>query len=381
MSAAAGLQSHAWPALAGVLQLADLSPAARPFVVALVEHPQLPLHLAKLAQMLRGREQRKDARLVASAARALASDDIRVRVLTEWICRRQAPLWHFGIVHDQLRNEAYARALRHHLRPGMTVFEIGTGTGILAMLAVQAGAQHVYTCEMREDVAAAAREIVARNGMADRITVIGRNAHDVRLGIDLPERADLFVSEIVDNSLLGEHVLPLTELARAHFLKPGAPLLPWHVAAMGCLVSGRQHHEQYRMERVMGFDLTPFNRFTPLELNAGKGGGGDVEMLSEPVELLGFDLRRDAPTEASHALQLVASREGRAEALMRWLRLDFGDGIVFENRPPQRSSWDPHLHILPRARDLKPGQTLDFEISHDRSRLYVIPSMAAASRP
>lgn len=380
MSATAALESRAWPALAAVLHLGELTPAARPFVVALAEHPQLPQRLARLAQMLRDREQRKDALLVAAAARELAPHDIRVRVLTEWICRRQAPLWHFGIVHDQLRNETYARALRHHVRPGMTVFEIGTGTGILAMLAVQAGAQHVYTCEMREDVAAAARAIVARNGMADRITVISRNARDVKLGVDLPERADLFVSEIVDNTLLGEHVLPLTELARERFLKPGAPLLPWHVAAMGCLVSGSKHHEHYRMDTVMGFDLTPFNRFSPLELNAGKGGGGNVEMLSEPVELAGFDLRHDAPAEASHALRLVASQEGRAEALMRWLRLDFGDGIVFENRPPQQSSWDPHLHILPQARDLKPGDALDVEIGHDRSRLYIIPAAADSGR-
>jgi len=37
----------------------------------------------------------------------------------------------------------------------------------------------------------------------------------------------------------------------------------------------------------------------------------------------------------------TATRAGRAEAILRWLRLDFGDDILFENRPPQRSAWDP----------------------------------------
>ena len=48
-----------------------------------------------------------------------------------------------GIVHDSLRNETYARARAHHVKPGMRVFEIGTG--LLAMLAVrgiEAGSGH-----------------------------------------------------------------------------------------------------------------------------------------------------------------------------------------------------------------------------------------------
>jgi len=57
--------------------------------------------------------------------------------------RHFAAIWHFGIVHDSLRNETCARALAHHVRPGMRVFEIGTG--LLAMLAVrgiEAGSDH-----------------------------------------------------------------------------------------------------------------------------------------------------------------------------------------------------------------------------------------------
>jgi hypothetical protein len=58
---------------------------------------------------------------------------------------------------------------------------------------------------------------------------------------------------------------------------------------------------------------------------------------------------------------------------MRWLKLDFGEGIVFENRPPLRSSWDPYLHILPVPRYLGAGQTLDFEIHHNWDRLLICP--------
>lgn len=259
-----------------VLKLGALSPAALKFVTALlvkVNATDLAERLAKMALVFKGQKQKDDAHTLAKAARSLAPDNVRIRVLTDWLDRHQAPLWHFRIIHDQLRNETYSRALRHFVKPGMIVFEIGTGTGLLAMLAAQACAKHVYTCERRPDVAEAATEIIARNGFADRVTVIAKDAYDLQLGIDMPERADLFVAEIVDNTLLGEGVLPLTDLAKAKFLKPDAILLPQRVSAIGYLMTRTQHLETYRMSTVMDFDMTPFNRFTPLELNAGEGGG------------------------------------------------------------------------------------------------------------
>lgn len=363
---------NVWPELATTLDARRLTSGAQSFVQAVADRPDLPVRLAKMALVFKHQEQKLDARLVADAARKLAPDDFRVRALTDWTVRREAPLWHFSIIHDTLRNEAYARALNHFVQPGMTVFEIGTGTGILAMLAAQAGAKHVYTCERRAEVAEAAREIIALNGFSDRITVISKDASSLILGVDLPERADLFVAEIVDDTLLGEQVLSLTELARTHFLKPDAILLPHTVSAIGCLVSGESHHKQYRMDTVMGFQLTPFNRFTPIEISGGKGGGG-MRTLSEPAVLAQFDLRYDVPAEGTQRIELKANVEGVAEGIMRWLRLDFGAGIVFENQPPQVSSWRPQLHVLPQSRPVTPGDVFAVDVSHIHDRLFLIP--------
>jgi hypothetical protein len=368
------LVSTAWPELPKVLDGNRLTATTFIFLQAIAELPDLPERMAKMAQIFRGTEQTKDARLIAAAARKLAPQDYRIRALCDWLTRREAPMWHFGIVHDHARNEAYAQALNHYVQPGMTVFEIGTGTGILAMLAARAGADHVYTCERSPDVAKAAQAIIECNGLSDRITVIAKDAHSLQLGVDIPHRADLFVAEIVDDSLLGEMVLPLTELARRHFLKPNAILLPQRISSMACLISGHGCRENFRVNEVMGFDLTAFNRFSPVELSADKGGG-EFEALSDPIELAGFDLRKDTPVEDSHYVELVTTMKGDAEAVMRWLRLDFGAGIVFENKPPQKSSWGPVLHILPRSHRVTPGEKVSIEICHTHERLFVIPQL------
>lgn len=343
-----------------------LSPAARRFVEVLAGRPDLPERLARMALVFRKLHQFQDARLLARRALDLAPGDARVRLLAEWVDRREVPLWHFQIAQDAERNGVYAAALERCVRPGMTVFEIGTGTGLLAMLAVRAGARHVYTCERHAEVAATAREVVARNGMAERITVLAVPAEEV----ELPERLDLFVAEIVDNSLLGEGVVPLTRLARRRFLKPGATLLPGVVSTWGSLAT-LGDNPSCRLSGSMGFDLGPFNRFAPPVVCLGAGGDG-AELLSEPQELLSFDLSSDLSPEPRR-LELVATSPGVAEGLLRWIRLDFGGGLALENRPPARSaSWFPCMHLFPEPRLLAVGDVVTVEVSHDEERVFVV---------
>ncbi len=84
------------------------------------------------------------------------------------------------------------------------------------MMAARAGARHVYACEMLPDLADLARIVVAENGFADRITVVAKASKDLVLGVDLPERATLLVTEIFDALLIGEGALPAIGHAREH---------------------------------------------------------------------------------------------------------------------------------------------------------------------
>ena len=349
-----------------------LSDSVRSYLQAIEGCDDFALRLAKLSQKLKAEENIEDAEAIARIARKMSVEDFRIKVLTEWVDRLEAPVWHFDIIDDNVRLKTYAEALNRFVKPDMVVFEIGTGTGILSMLAVQAGARHVYTCEIQPSVAETARQIISKNGYQERITVINKDAFKLKLGQAIPERADLFVAEIVDDTLLGERVLPLTEFARHEILKPQAILLPHTVSARGCLINKNGLRQNYRAENVMGFDLSRFNRFTPTELSLGRAGA-EVEVLSDDLELARFDLNLDSPNEATHHFNFSINHDGQVEALMRWLHLDFGDGLVFENRLPQKSCWWPHIHILPKELSVKKGDVMAFELYHNQDRLFVWP--------
>src|SRR5271170_6846982 len=116
-------------------------------------------------------EGRLDAAIEAYR-RALEIDPgyVEARDNLDLACSKVVPQWHFPMMHDAPRNQAYDAALRR-AAPGRRVLDIGTGAGLLAMMAARAGARHVTTCETVPQIAARARTVIDGNGLADRITL------------------------------------------------------------------------------------------------------------------------------------------------------------------------------------------------------------------
>ena len=76
-------------------------------------------------------------------------------------------------------------AIEDLLRPGATVLDLGTGTGILAMAAARLGAGRVLAVDNDENAIIAARANIAANGLADAIDLALGSLSDVNTGSDL----------------------------------------------------------------------------------------------------------------------------------------------------------------------------------------------------
>ena len=130
------------------------------------------------------------------------------------------------MMNDKPRNQAFEEAILARLEPGDTVLDIGCGAGLLSLMAARGGAQKVIAIEGEAEVADAAEEIFAQNGYEDQIQLVRGRSTNLRLGVDIPERADLLVSEIFDVSLLGEDALNTFQHAQRELLKPNAKVIP-----------------------------------------------------------------------------------------------------------------------------------------------------------
>jgi ribosomal protein L11 methyltransferase len=65
-------------------------------------------------------------------------------------------------------------------KPGTRVVDIGSGSGILAIAAAKLGASRVLALDVDEVAVEVAQENVARNGVADRVTVLHGSLESVR---------------------------------------------------------------------------------------------------------------------------------------------------------------------------------------------------------
>jgi protein arginine N-methyltransferase 1 len=126
-----------------------------------------------------------------------------------------------AMIADRVRTGAFVRALRNAITPDSVVVDIGTGTGIFALLACRFGARRVYAIEP-SDAIQLAREIAEANGLSDRIEFIQAMSTDVTLR----ERATVIISDIGGTlPWFGRHIPAIVD-ARERLLAPGGTLIP-----------------------------------------------------------------------------------------------------------------------------------------------------------
>ncbi len=101
------------------------------------------------------------------------------------------PTWHLSMMNDKSRNSAYLEALKLAVDDGLFVLEIGTGSGLLSMMAATCGAGEIITCETSSTIANIATKIIHRNGYGKNISVINKKSTELIVGEDLPRKADL----------------------------------------------------------------------------------------------------------------------------------------------------------------------------------------------
>jgi SAM-dependent methyltransferase len=143
------------------------------------------------------------------------------------------------MVSDRRRTDAFAEAIHEVVSEGDLVLDVGTGTGILAMLAARRGAKHVHAID-QANVVEVARKLIQHNGLEERITVVEGNAKD----LDLGQRVDVLVSEWLGQMAFEENMLGDVIRARDVNLKPGGKMLPSGVEVLFAPISDPELYEK-----------------------------------------------------------------------------------------------------------------------------------------
>eukprot|EP00607_Mallomonas_marina_P002134 CAMPEP_0182434426 /NCGR_PEP_ID=MMETSP1167-20130531/69738_1 /TAXON_ID=2988 /ORGANISM="Mallomonas Sp, Strain CCMP3275" /LENGTH=358 /DNA_ID=CAMNT_0024624291 /DNA_START=54 /DNA_END=1130 /DNA_ORIENTATION=+ len=135
---------------------------------------------------------------------------------------------------DHVRMQAYYSAIMQNkqLFQGKVILDVGTGSGVLAIWAAQAGAAKVYAVEYT-DMAAHAKALVEANGLGDIVEVMQSSVEE----LELPCKVDIIVSEWMGYILLRESMLDSLIRARNKFLSPDGSMFPSHATLYFSLIT------------------------------------------------------------------------------------------------------------------------------------------------
>jgi protein arginine N-methyltransferase 1 len=233
------------------------------------------------------------------------------------------------MIADSVRTGAYAQALGQAVRPGSTVLDIGTGTGIWALLACRFGARKVYALDMTEAIEVA-RALAVANGYADRIEFI----QQLSTRMSLPERVDVVVAEMHGVFPLFEHNISSLIDARRRFLAPGGILIPQRETMWVAVVEAPEVHRRHMQpwdDNLYGLNLRAGLRYAANTW--GRAPVNPDQLLVKPAcwaTLDYYDL------ESPHAVGEVTwtmERPGTGHGLLMWFDAVVAEGVQFSNAP------------------------------------------------
>ena len=169
--------------------------------------------------------------------------------------------WHFAMMNDEDRNECFRRAIHEAISqtPDSVILDVGSGSGLLSLLAVQSGAAKVFAIEGNEALAEVSKKIITRNKMEESITVLNNISSSIGVGDIGNTKVDILVSEVLGTLLLGESAIEYMSDARDRLLKQNGRVIPSGAVQFVSLISSSKLRSIIKVDKWNGLDLSDFN--------------------------------------------------------------------------------------------------------------------------
>jgi len=155
------------------------------------------------------------------------------------------PQWHYSMLLDSDRLAVFKEAIEKTVKPNDIVYDLGTGSGVLAMIASQT-AKKVYAVELDPITYEYAKENIKINNF-ENIILIEADASEY----NFKEPSNVIISEMMDTALITEPQVPvLNSILKKGLLKEGGKIIPEKVHNTAQVVISKMGHIYYDEEII-----------------------------------------------------------------------------------------------------------------------------------
>jgi len=289
---------------------------------------------------------------------------------------------HLGMMQDERRIEAYARAIRAVVRPGDVVLDVGCGAGVMTFLALEAGAAKVFAVEPSNAIELA--RVVARENHITGATFLRSDLREV----ELPGPVDVIIADLRGAVPIFRDGLAVMDLARRRHLAPGGRMIPLSDRIFVAPIESPANHVSVEgWKRSWG--RTSYRSVATIARHQMRRVdiAGDALLTKATLMAPSIDYRKPPPGEMSVAGKCPAFRDGNCHGLGAWFESHLSEDVTLATDPGLGTSIYGHAYFpVEDAIAVKAGDCLEFElrvrlVGHDPVWSWSIGIAGAMSEP
>jgi len=248
-----------------------------------------------------------------------------------------------------VRMDAYDRAVRALVKPGDVVLDLGTGTGILAMLAARRGAT-VHAVESAA-VADLAERLFAENGLSDRITL---HRGDIRK-LEVAAQVDVVISDFMGRFVVDDGMLEAVAACEP-WMAPGARFAPSHIAMQMAPVGDLKLPTVDFYERpLQGLSLRAAAGASLQTLYFGHLGPTQMMATAQAAWTI---MPPDPPLPFGGRVEFRLERAGRLQAIAGFWTAQLAPDVSLSTAPGPVTHWGQQLFPVPAFDGLEGDRVL-----------------------
>ena len=253
------------------------------------------------------------------------------------------------MLHDSERNQLYYQGLKiaiekkRKLGEKVHVLDIGTGTGLLAMMGAKLGADTVTAIEEFGPMYNCAKKVIEANGYSNRINLIKKRSTEVKVAgekgcgkeieCDMDQRANILVTEVFDTELIGEAAIATFNHAHQFLLTNDCLVVPSEGTIYAQVVSS-DIAAKWDSLHPISFDKTEFTLLPPEmghaqshslalhDLQMSQFSTEWFEPITAPVEVFQFDFNsldgKPLPLREQTVKISAILNSGSCDAVFMW---------------------------------------------------------------
>ncbi|KAD5802468.1 hypothetical protein E3N88_13828 [Mikania micrantha] len=263
---------------------------------------------------------------------------------------------YLDMLNDSPRNRAYRAAIDRTVSKHRHVLDIGSGTGLLSMMADRAMSGDdlssskgmITACESYIPTVKLMKKVLRANNMNHKIRVFNKKSDELEVGVDIASRADVLVNEILDSELLAEGLIPTLQHAHDKLLMENYKTVPYratpHLRCTHIITYLWKLHDLFNNEVDVddGIHLVPKGKESILRVKPQQfvmhcdALGEEIRLLSEHFKVFEFDFWKRPDSHGETQIHIKAANDGTIHAVISWwvLQLD-EEGEVFYSTSPK----------------------------------------------